>query len=108
MKRRVLTLARRTLFTVTELAEIGRVDKSTVSRWCAEAGIDLGAVRARAVAAQMEISDHLAQGNGARADIKPKRSPRTGPSKAQLRQQADWAMRRADQEAASSPADAPG
>lgn len=101
MKRRVLSRLRRGLITVSEAALIAEVDKSTVSRWCDAARIDAAAARMQRVMAMRRSDDHAARGDGVRDDVEAEHHPRTGLSKAQLRQQADWAMHRADQEQAS-------
>lgn len=92
MKRRVLLLLRRGLITVTEAAMVAAVDKSTVSRWCDAAGIDPGAARLRKIMEMRKVADQIARGDGVRDDIEAEHHPRTGPSKATLRQQAEWAV----------------
>lgn len=95
MKRRVMTRLRRGLITVSEAALIAEVDKSTVSRWCDAAGIDASAARMQRILAMRRSDDQAARGDGVRDDVELEHHPRSGPSKASLRKQADWAMRRA-------------
>jgi hypothetical protein len=95
MKRRVMNRLRRGLITVSEAALIAEVDKSTVSRWCDAAKIDAGAARLQRILEMRRADDHAARGDGVRDDVELEHHPRTGPSKAALRQQAEWAMRRA-------------
>lgn len=92
MKRRVLSRLRRGIITISEAAMIAVVDKSTVSRWCEAARIDAGAARLHRVMAMRRSDDHAARGDGVRCDIEPEHHPRTGPSKASLRDLHDRVM----------------
>lgn len=93
MKRRVLTRLRRGLITISEAAMIAAVDKSTVSRWCDAARIDAAAARLQRIMEMRRADDHAARGDGVRDDIQLEHHPRTGPSKATLRKQAENAAR---------------
>lgn len=106
IKRFILRLARRGLFTVAECAIIAHVNKKTVQRWCDEAGIDPVKARRLLILSMQANAEHEAAGLGVREDRGRLYLPRTGPSRAQRQRMADkanreWAMRRADQPEAS-------
>lgn len=94
MRRHVLSLLRRGLVSLTEAARIGRVDKATVWRWCQKARprIDPEMARSARIAAMMTVAERISAGNGVRDEAERIVHPRTGPSKATLRKQAEWAM----------------
>lgn len=94
MKRHVMSLLRRGLVSQVEAAQIGRVSLMTVWRWCKQARLDSDAARSARIAAMMTNAERVAAGQGVRDDTEIEHHPRTGPSKATLRKQADEAARR--------------
>lgn len=111
MRRYVLRQIKAGALSVTGAAFVAEVSKMTVSRWCAQAGIDPAAAEHRRWLDLRQRAQRLAAGLGVRDDIEPEHHPGTGPSKASLRQHAEWAMRRAGQEEAEREeyqAEAPG
>lgn len=93
MRRHVLGLLRRGLVSLTEAAQIGRVDKATVWRWCKKARLDPDAARSTRIAAMMTAAERIAAGDGVRDDVELEHHPRTGPSKAALRKLAGHATK---------------
>lgn len=92
MRRYVLRQIRAGALSVTGAAFVAGVSKMTVSRWCAQAGIDPAAAEHRRWIDLRQKAQRLTSGLGVRDDAEPEISMRTGPSKAQLRQQAEWAV----------------
>ncbi|WP_131857430.1 hypothetical protein [Bosea sp. BK604] len=110
MRRYVLRQIKAGQLSVTGAAFVAEVSKMTVSRWCAQAGIDPAAAEHRRWIELRERAQRLADGLGIRDEATPEAGPHTGPSKATLQRQADhanreWAKRPAAQAEASCPAD---
>lgn len=95
MRRHVLSLLRRGLVSLAEAARIGHVDKATVWRWCQKARprIDPETARSERIAAMMTAAERICAGNGVREDAERIVHPRTGPTKATQRKQAEQAMK---------------
>lgn len=107
MRRYVLRQIKAGALSVTGAAFVADVSKMTVSRWCSQAGVDPAAAEHRRWLELRSRARRLVDGDGVRDDIEPEHHPRTGPSKATLRQQAEWAMRHAHQEPAAAGAPEP-
>jgi len=85
MRRYVLRQIKAGALSVTGAAFVAEVSKMTVSRWCAQAGIDPAAAEHRRWIELRQRAQRMSAGLGVRDDAEPEHHPGTGPSKASLR-----------------------
>jgi hypothetical protein len=92
MRRYVLRQIRAGALSVTGAAFVAAVSKMTVSRWCAQAGIDPAAAEHRRWLELRQRAQQMTAALGVRDDIELEHHPRTGPTKATLRDLHDRVM----------------
>lgn len=93
MRRFVLRHIKAGSLSVTGAAFVAEVSKMTVSRWCAQAGIAPDDAEHRRWLDLRAQARRLVDGQGVRDDVEPEHHPRTGPTKAALRKQAEHATK---------------
>lgn len=93
MRRFVLRHIRAGSLSVTGAAFVADVSKMTISRWCAQAGIAPDDAEHRRWLDLRAQARRLVDGQGVRDDVEIEHHPRTGPTKATLRKQAEQATK---------------